>query len=381
MGISGLNRLLKRHAPYAFGEITLDQLRGTRVAIDCYNWIHTSYPSAKKTVIYRTNVAKEDPDEDEIFREWMALLFDFIRNWVNYSITPVFVFDGNAPMEKSDTRKKRREDQQKTRDRMLEARDKVRNSNPLLITAVMIDDLRKRMVNTRSIAAESIEYMKALLKKLGIPYLQAKNEGEQLCSMLAREGVVSAVYSADTDNSAYGTPLRITGFSGLKPTSTGYVMKCKCVWHENVLKQLDYTHDKFIDLCILAGCDYNTNMPKIAIFTAYKLLNQYQTIDAFPASEYIHLHVLKHHRCRQMFTPVPSESLIEEGFMEYQRDKLDLLQSHLEQLEIFDRQYYLVTLFYKLEQPSTKLICPSPPDIPVVKKYDNITLIVVPHKI
>lgn len=378
MGIQGLNRLLKRHASHAFGEITLDQLRGTRVAIDCYNWIHSSYPTAKKAVVYRTDVSKEDPDEDEIFREWMGVLFEFIRNWVNYSITPVFVFDGVAPMEKGDTRKKRRENQQKTKDRMVDARDKIRNSDPLLVTAAMIDDLRKRMVNTRSIADESIEYMKVLLKKLGIPYLQAKNEGEQLCSMLAREGIVSAVYSTDTDNLAYGAPLLITRFSGLKPTSTGYVLKCKCVWYDNILKQLDYTHDKFVDLCILAGCDYNMNMPKIAILTAYKLLNEYQTIDAFPTSKYIHLHVLKHHRCREMFTPIPSESLCEEGFMEYQGDKLDLLQPHLEQLEIFDRQHYLVTLFYKLERPSTELTLPPPPDIPIIKKYSNITLIIVP---
>ena len=63
MGIKGLNKLLQRHAPDAVGEITLDKLKGTRVAIDAYNWIYTNHPNAKKEVINRTYVSFEDPDE------------------------------------------------------------------------------------------------------------------------------------------------------------------------------------------------------------------------------------------------------------------------------------------------------------------------------
>lgn len=52
----------------------------------------------------------------------------------------------------------------------------------------MIEELRKKITNTRSITADSMLEMKKLLYTLGIPYIQAKYEGEQLCSMLALEG-------------------------------------------------------------------------------------------------------------------------------------------------------------------------------------------------
>ncbi len=377
MGIKGLNNLLKRHAPYAYGEITLDQLRGTRVGIDAYNWVHTSYPTAKKIVIQRTDVTKHDPDESEIVKEWISLLFDFIKKWLNHGITPVFVLDGQYPMEKSVTRSKRRDDQRKTKARMLELLETVRTSDPLSITAEMIDELRKKMTNTRTIADESIEYMKDLLKALGIPVVQATYEGEQLCSMLAIEGEVSAVFSTDTDNLAYGAPLLITKFSGFERSKTGGgVWKCKCVWHENILKQLKYTHEKFVELCILGGCDYNTNMPKIGIITAHKLLNQYHSIDAFPPK--YDVSPLKHKRCREMFTVVPYRALWGEGFLDYQHDKLSLLRPYLEQLGIFDRHYYLVTLFQNLVSftPETSFTPPPPPKLPVTKKYKNVTLII-----
>ena len=377
MGIKGLNKLLQRHAPSAFGEITLDKLKGTRVAIDAYCWIHTNYPNAKKEVINRTDVALHDPDEGEIFKEWMNLLFDFIKKWVNYSITPVFVFDGIAPMEKTKTREKRREDQRKTYERMIELKDEVRNGDPLLVTPDKIVELRKKMINTRSISSESIDYMQELLKALGIPYVQAKYEGEQLCCMLALKGVVSAVYSTDTDNLVYGAPLMITKFSGLEWKPNGAVYKCKCVWVENALKQLSYSHSKFVDLCILAGCDYNVNMKKIAILTAYKYLNIFNDIDSFPPEKF-DTSCLKHQRCREMFSPVKIEDIWGEGFLNYQAERIVNLNPCLESLGIYDQHYYLMTLLQNLEEPIDGKVIPPPP-IPQVLKCSNITLNILPR--
>jgi len=376
MGIAGLNKLLQRHAPNAFGEITLDKLKGTRVAIDAYNWIHTSYPNAKKEIVNQTDVALHDPDEGEIFKEWMNLLFDFIKKWLNYSITPVFVFDGIAPMEKSKTRAKRRENQRKTYERMLELKDEVRNGDPLLVTPDKIVELRKKIINTRSISSESIDYMRDLLKALGLPYVQAKYEGEQLCSMLALKGIVSAVYSTDTDNLVYGAPLMITKFTGLEWKPSGAVYKCKCVWLENILKQMDYSHSKFVDLCILGGCDYNDNMKKVAILTAYKHLNVYHNIDAFPCDKF-DTDCLNHQRCREMFSPVKIEDIWEEGFLNYQAENIVNMNPCLESLDIFNQHYYISTLLQNLQEPVDGKSVPPPP-IPKVLKFTNISLNIIP---
>lgn len=374
MGIQGLNPLLKQHAPQAFGEIRLDQLQGHRVAVDAYNWIHATYPRAKKIVAYNTDVTQHDINEEDVFKEWLILFFDFIKKWVNHSIIPIFVFDGEYPMEKTKTRLSRRESERKTKEKMLALKEKVQNADPLSITRHMIDELRKRISNTRSITYTSIQKLKNILKELGIPYIQAKYEGEQLCSMLALEEIVSAVFSTDTDNLAYGAPLLITRFSGYEWDDGTLKWKAKCVWYENILKQLNYSREKFVDLCILGGCDYNTNMKRIAIKTAYKLLNEYHSIDNFP-SKY-DITCLKHEKCREMFRKVSSDEIFVEGYIDYQYDKIVALRSYLEMIGIFDQYYYLETLFTQLKIDDT-FVLPSPPKLPIIKRCLNVTLIIM----
>lgn len=380
MGIKGLTPFLKKYAPYSFGQITLDKLRGTRIAIDTLNLIFRTYPNARKKVINRTDVTRKDPSEPEIFKEWMNNLFDIIRILTSYSITPVFVFDGERPKEKSETNRKRGEDRLKTKNKMLNLREEIRNMDPLLITPEMVTKLRKLMINTNDLSFDSISEFKSLLTKLGIPNIQAKYEGEQLCAMYAKEGIVSAVYSTDTDNLAYGVPLLIKNIGNLVQTPRGYVFTAQCVWYENVLKQLKYTPEKFLDLCIMSGCDYNTNIKGIGVNKAYGLFKSYNSIDDIPRMEGKDFSVLKHERCREMFQDVSSDSLFVNGFLDYKKEKLPLLGPSLEELMIFSNQKYLLRSFDNLDRPSEKIkSIPSPPEIPEIKKYNNVILRIVSH--
>lgn len=378
MGITGLKGHLKKYAPQAIGEIHLDALRGTRVAIDALNLIYITYPNARKKVISNIDVTRYDPPESEIFRAWMNNLFDIIRIFVSYSITPVFVFDGERPKEKAETNRKRIEDRIKTKERMLSYKEEVRNMDPLLITEDMVHKLRRHMINTRELSFDSITEFKLLLRKLGIPNVQAKYEGEQLCAMYALEGVVSAVFSTDTDNLVYGVPFIITRIGRLIETPKGYMFTAECMWYENVLRQLDYTPKKFLDLCIMAGCDYNRNIPKIGIGRAWTLLNEYDRIEDLPSHFRkipLNTSILKYERCREMFQPVPSESLVEDGFLDYDRDKLNMLAPILEDLMIFSNQKYLVRGFEILDKPVSKVSSlPPAPSLPEIKKCKNVIL-------
>jgi flap endonuclease-1 len=366
MGIKGLFPFLRKNAPESVGEIGLDQLRGTKVAIDSYNWIHSNYASAKKTVINDTDVVNKDPDEDRIFKQFLSNLFDFIKTWVRYHITPVFVFDGTPTLEKNKERLRRREQSKMDYENMMKIRDEVRSGDPLDVTPAKIESLRKRMINTKTIKLEDFEYVKNLIISLGLPYAQAKYEGEQLCAMLAREGKVSAVYSTDGDNIAYGAPLLITNFKDLRENKNltsefRWVIYCECVWYENVLKQLQYSPEEFTDLCILSGCDYNSNMKGIAINNAHKHLQIYKSIENFPSS--FDTKCLIYERCREMFSPVLSEEIIDEINLSLNRDRISLLSSTLEDLELFDMHYYLVDLMFNLEQAKEQVVI-EPPDVP-----------------
>jgi len=125
---------------------------------------------------------------------------------------------------------------------------------------------------------------------------------------------------------------------------------------------MNYSHSKFVDLCILAGCDYNENMKRVAILTAYKYLNVYHNIDAFPNDKF-DKKCLKHHRCREMFSPVKVEDIWEEGFLNYQAENIMNLNPCLESLDIFNQHYYIATLLQNLQEPvNGKSV--SPPPIP-----------------
>ena len=61
----------------------------------------------------------------------------------------------------------------------------------------MVAELRKLMRN--QFKRPEMDFLKGLLEGIGIPVVQARFEGEQLCAKLCIEGKISAVYSTDTD--------------------------------------------------------------------------------------------------------------------------------------------------------------------------------------
>ena len=46
-----------------------------------------------------------------------------------------------------------------------------------------------------------------------------------------------------------------------------------------MIEGLQIDHDKFVDFCILCGCDYCPVVPKIGHITAYKLIQKYNSIE------------------------------------------------------------------------------------------------------
>lgn len=350
MGIKGLNPFLKKKVPSVFENIYLKDLDGTYVAIDTYNWIATTYFNAKKVVVQKTNIVLEDPDMSEIKKVWFGLFLEFIREWFNHNIMPIFIFDGNAPIEKSETRKTRRSYQEKTREKKELLLHKVRNDDPLNISTMDIIELKKCLSRDWDIPLDFHENFKSILRYLQLPFIQAKFEGEQLCSMLAVEGKVSAVYSTDTDNLVYGAPLLITSFKSSEHINGVYVRKVQCVRIASILSELKYTKDKFVDLCILSGCDYNTNIPRVGIITAQKLLDQYEQINNFP-SKY-NTEVLLYDRCKQLFQQVPSQDLVLETNISEMKGELedhvslDPSSRYLHMKNIIDKYKYQDIFYY-----------------------------------
>jgi flap endonuclease-1 len=325
MGIKGINEVIKRHAPDAFFTLPIVKLSGKRIAVDAYGWMYANMAIARKKIINKTDIAICEPNPIEIRKEWFIAAINFIVGWISHNITVVFVFDGTSPPEKAHTKSKRR-DARVIAKAKIDALYEQLNGDILERPANIVEELRKELRNYNFISPEDFELFKMIMKIIGIPCLQATGEAEQLCSTLCIERKV-AVFSVDTDNLAHGCPLIITGYSDIC-TYDEYgnrISHLNCTRLDRVLSGLKISHSKFVDLCIMSGCDFNTNMPNYAAIKAYGLINKHGSIENLPRN--FNTDCLKYERCREIFKYIPSDILIVRNEKEHV-DNLDPELTH-----------------------------------------------------
>jgi len=355
MGIKNIKTLIKRSALDAFIEMSLKDFAGKRIIIDAWIVSYAYMAVARKKVINKTNVLLEDPDEYEITREWLIMVLNFIFKLLGEKITPVMVFDGTPHMAKDKTRKDRRVTREKYRTKVEEERASIKN-DPLENTNENIVQLRKALINYNTICKEEFTLLKTTLMGIGIPCRQAKYDGEQLCSMLCREQKGVAVYSTDTDNLAYNCPLLITKFAdSYSYDDEGHrVSNLSCVRIDKVLEGLKLNETEFLDLCIMCGCDFNSNMPGYAVIKSYDLIKKHRSIDNLPTAFRSKIPILNHEECRNIFGIVPSKDITvesESSSFNINKDALVTARNHLETFNLGSYMEKLILLYEFVPDP------------------------------
>lgn len=352
MGIKKLNSLLTEVCPDIFKKVSLTEFKGCRIGIDANQFAMTMISRAHARIVDSTDVAMTDPDIEEINKFWYKIILDIICTFLTHSITPVFIFDGSYPLDKVATQGKRREEREIKQSRLNELKARIRSTDILERSVPMINELRKHMRN--SPPRPNMELLQGLLVGIGIPMIQAKYEAEQLCSKLCIEGKVSAVFSTDTDTLVHGAPRVITGFA----EEVDFIPQVKLIALSDVLTGLSLSYEQFIDLGIMAGCDYNTNMKMIGIKKSYGLIKSYGTIDNLPHDTTC----LRHQQCRDLFQYIPSSSLMpsDKGTMNVSMETLSQYgRDILNQYDLINYMPRLVDLYKNLHHPSSHYIsCP-----------------------
>ena len=123
-----------------------------------------------------------------------------------------------------------------------------------------------------------------------------------MCSDLCKRGIVDAVLSEDTDVLAYGAPLFLTKIDTTADT-------CVRISYPDILSNLDLTKEQFLDICIMCGCDYNQNIPKIGSETAYKYIKKYGSIEGIEKNTSHDTSILNYIRTRDIFLNYPHHEL------------------------------------------------------------------------
>lgn len=254
MGIRGFNTFVKKISPDCFQENDITKYSGKRFGIDAsilmYKYRHIS------------NIDKNFTNSHIIG------FINRIKYYLNFNITPIFIFDGVPPEEKRVTLNKRQSIKHKIYEK-IEILEQIETSsiNEQIEIRNEINKLSNQIIN---VSKTHIEEIKRMLDILKIDYFNAPDEAEKYCVYLLNNDIIDYIVSDDTDIFTYGCN------KILKSSVKNKIIEIDIT---NLLAKLEYSYDKFIDFCILSGCDYVPYVPNLAINTVYTLFKKCDKIE------------------------------------------------------------------------------------------------------
>lgn len=332
MGIHGLKPLLKKLDKSIFHQNHYSEFRGKTLTMDVSIFLHKYVHTDR--------------------RHWFANMVNMMCKMRKGGVNIIAVFDGkHVPVEKYLERQNRKVTTQKTKDRMLQIAqmqellytncvNEFGDNKPVsdnyidrICTLLRIDkddplvpfnltdpedcikalsEKEDKIANQiESVGPHHTEQTQRLCDVLGIPRLTAYGEAEALCGSLAYHKMVDGVLSRDTDTLCYLCPLFVCEFNDNMFEWTTL---------QEVLDTLNFDIPKFIDLCIMCGCDYNKNISRVGPMTAYKKLDEYGSIEEFAIKEDKDTTCLRFKRCRELFKPYSKEYLLTNFKVPFKKD-------------------------------------------------------------
>ncbi len=224
-------------------EFSLDSLLDKRIAVDAYNWLYQflsiiRQPDGEPLKDFRGNVTSH-----------LSGLFYRTLKLMEAGIKPVYVFDGKPTELKAETVGKRHD-----------AREEAKEEWKKALERGDMESARKHAQRSSTLTQEMIVDAKSLLDAMGVPWLQAPNEGEAMCSVMCHKGDVYAVASQDYDTLLFGATrlIRNLSLSGKRKRGSDYVTVNPEIMHLNkVLEALGITREQLIIVGMLIGTDYN----------------------------------------------------------------------------------------------------------------------------
>jgi 5'-3' exonuclease len=216
-------------------------------------------------------------------------IIDVVSQLLANCITPVIVFDGPPPLEKANTIQKRKTHKEHALKNIAwieqkcgDAESPSEMKKPLFSNQPTSDDFFERAMQQLASpvdlsAQEKLEIKRELeLEKqklaalflqphhfyqtqslcqiLGIPFIRSPGEAEVTCVELLRNGVIDAVYTADSDVLVFGCTRMVRRIINEEYIDT--------LSHDFIVHELGITHEQFVCMCILIGCDFCEALPQ-----------------------------------------------------------------------------------------------------------------------
>jgi flap endonuclease-1 len=252
-------------------EISLEYLAGKKVGIDTYNMLYQFLASI------RGADGLPLADSHGNVTSHLTGLFYRTLNLVDMGIKPVFVFDGKPSELKAETLRKRR----------LVRTDAEKKSSEALKEG-NLGDAQKFGSRALKLTPQMTLEAKEMLSYMGVPVVEAPEEGEAQASVMVARGQLFGAVSQDFDCLLFGAShlFRNIGMTGKRKVAgkNFYVdVKPQHIELEKVLGQLNISREKLIWLGLLVGTDFSEKFPRIGPKTALKLVQKFDSFEEIVA--------------------------------------------------------------------------------------------------
>ncbi|CAM9301965.1 unnamed protein product, partial [Discosporangium mesarthrocarpum] len=252
MGIAGLLPLLKP----VTRDTHISDLKGKTVGIDAYCWLHKGIYSCSFELC-------QGIPTDKYIKYCLERVYLLLR----HGVKPYLVFDGGylpAKAGKEAERRERREDNKRRGAQLL------REGN----AAAAHQFFSKAADVTPFMAHKLIQEIKHIK---GVQYVVAPYEADAQLGYLARNSLVDAVITEDSDILLFGCPRVLFK---LDRDGLGQMVDLKEVFSQrnDELDMRGMGEDALMTMCALSGCDYLPSVHGVGIKKAYRLVKRHKEV-------------------------------------------------------------------------------------------------------
>jgi flap endonuclease-1 len=247
MGIKGLLKLLISNAPESIEEHDIRNFMGRIIAIDASMFVYQ----------FLIAVRQDGPNgqlrnkDGQVTSHLSGMMYRTTCMREN-GIKPIYVFDGKPPDLKKKVLDLRRNVRKKAEEKMSNAETE--------------EEKIKYFKRSVSISKKQLDECRELLDLMGVPYVNAPQEADSQCAWLAENNYVDAVLTEDMDILTFGSPKIVRNLTSQKKKPLEISL-------DKIKEKFGWSHDNFIEMCVLLGCDYSDHITDINFL---KLFHEFQ---------------------------------------------------------------------------------------------------------
>jgi len=240
--------------------IQLGELGNQVITIDASNILHQFI-----STIRQPDGSPMIDSEGNITSHLIGLFYRTLKLRRDFSVKPVYVFDGDMPGFKTEEVEKRAERRRIAEKKWEKAKEEGKK-----------EEAFKHAVRAGVLSDQMIIDGKTLLNHMGVPYVQAPGEAEAQCAYMTRDESVFAMNSRDYDSLLFGAQklLRYLTISNKE--------NIEIIDLEGFLNHHDIFLHQLVDIGILIGTDYNEGIYGVGPKTSLKLIKKYGRIEDIP---------------------------------------------------------------------------------------------------